>query len=287
MTILVTGATGQVGRHVVAQLAAAGERVRAMTRNPADTVVPNGVQVIGGDLLDPESVAVALEDVSGLFLFPEPRTAKAVVAEAVRAGVRRIVTLSSGAVTGGLDTDFQLPVEQAVEASGCEWTHLRPGEFASNTLKLWGPSIRASRVVRYHSPDWRGLPIHEADIAAVGVAALCSSGHHGRAYDLTGPERISAREQVRAIAAALGEPVRFEEVTPAESREILKRQGGWAADNADFLTGFEAYSPSDIPDLTPEEWDEALRPLPTVAEVTGRPARTYAEWARDHVDDFR
>lgn len=287
MTILVTGATGQVGRHLVAQLAAAGERVRAMTRNPAAAVVPNGVGVIGGDLLDPRSVAVALDDVSGLFLFPEPRTAKAVVAEAVRAGVQRIVTLSSGAVTGGLDTDYQLPVEQAVEASGCEWTHLRPGEFASNTLKLWGPSIRSSRVVRYHHPDWRGLPIHEADIAAVGVAALCSPGHHGRAYDLTGPERISARDQVRVIAEALGEPVRFEEVTPAQSREILKRQGGWAADNADFLTGFESFSPSSIPDLTLEEWDEALRPLPTVAEVTGRPARTFAEWARDNVDDFR
>jgi uncharacterized protein YbjT (DUF2867 family) len=286
MTILVTGATGQVGRHVVAQLAAAGEQVRAMTRNPATAVVPNGVQVIGGDLLDPESVAVALDGVSGLYLFPEPRTARAVVAESVRAGVRRIVTLSSGAVTGGLDTDFHPPVERAVEASGVEWTHLRPGEFASNTLRLWGPSIRASRVVRHHNPDWRGLPIHEADIAAVAVAALLSPGHHGRAYDMTGPERLIAREQVAAIAAALAEPVRFEEVSAAECRDILRRQGGWAGANADFLTGFAAYSPS-APEPTAEEWDQALRPLPTVEEVTGRPARTYAEWARDHADDFR
>lgn len=285
MTILVTGATGQVGRHVVAQLAAAGVPVRAMTRRPAAVAAPAGVEVVRGDLLDPPSVPLA--GVRALYLFPEPRTARAVVARAVEAGVRRIVTLSSGAVGAGLDTDFQLPVEQAVEASGCAWTHLRPGEFASNTLKLWGPSIRAERVVRYHHPDWRGLPVHEADIAAVGVAALLSPGHHGRAYDPTGPARISAREQVRAIADALGEEVRFEEVTPAESREILKRQGGWAAENADFLTGFESYSPSHLPDLTAEEWDEMLQPLPTVEEVTGRPARTFAEWAREHADDFR
>ncbi len=221
MTILVTGATGQVGRHVVARLAAAGARVRAMSRR--DFAAPDGVEATRGDLLEPSSLP--LTGVRALFLFPEPRTARAVVAAAVAAGVRRIVTLSSGAVTAGLDTDFQLPVEQAVEASGCEWTHLRPGEFASNTLKLWAPSIRAARVVRFHNPDWRGLPIHEADIAAVGVAALLSAGHHGRAYDLTGPARISAREQVAAISTALGEEVRFEEVTAARCREILHATG--------------------------------------------------------------
>ena len=291
MTILVTGATGQVGRHVVAQLAAADVPVRAMTRHPDDFAsatgapVPAGVSVVRGDLLEPATLPV--DGATALFLFPEPRSARAVVARAVEAGVRRIVTLSSGAVTGGYDTDFQFPVEQAVEASGCEWTHLRPGEFASNTLRLWGPSIRAERVVRYHYPDWRGVPIHEADVAAVGVAALLSDGHHGRAYDLTGPSLLSPREQVRAISAALGEEVRFEEVTPAESREILKRQGGWAADNADFLTGFEAYSASSLPDMTTEELAESIRPLPTVEEVTGRPARTFARWAVDHVADFR
>jgi uncharacterized protein YbjT (DUF2867 family) len=283
MTILVTGATGQVGRHVVAQLAAVGARVRAMSRR--DFAAPAGVETARGDLLEPSSLP--LSGVRALFLFPEPRTARAVVAAAVAAGVRRIVTLSSGAVTGGLDTDFQLPVEQAVEASGCEWTHLRPGEFASNTLKLWGPSIRAARVVRFHNPDWRGLPIHEADIAAVGVAALSSAGHHGRAYDLTGPARVSAREQVAAISAALGEEVRFEEVTAARCRDLLRQQGGWAAANADFLTGFASYSPAVVPELTPEQWDETLRPLPTVEKVTGSPARTFGEWARDHVADFR
>lgn len=107
MTILVTGATGHVGRHVVAQLVAAGAPVRALTRNPAAATFPAGVEVVQGDLLEPASVAAALTGVDRLYLFPEPRTATEVVSAAKRAGVRQIVTLSSGAVTGGFDLAYQ------------------------------------------------------------------------------------------------------------------------------------------------------------------------------------
>lgn len=288
MTILVTGATGHVGRQVVAQLVAAGAPVRALTRNPAAATFPAGVEVVRGDLLEPASLETALAGVDRMYLFPEPRTATEVVGAAKRAGVRRIVTLSSGAVTGGFDLDFQLPVEQAVEASGCEWTHLRPGEFMSNTLRLWGPMIRKDRVVRYVTPDAVGVPVHEADIAAVGVVALLEDGHTGRAYDMTGPERITGRQQVTAIGAALGEEVRFEEVTVQEAKEILESQGGWGKDNADFLLGLADYTPGvEMPQLTAEEWDQMLQPMPTVEEVTGQPGRTYAQWALDNAESFR
>jgi uncharacterized protein YbjT (DUF2867 family) len=240
--------------------------------------------VAHGDLLSPESIP--FEGVSRLYLFPEPRTAVEVVARAKAAGVTRIVTLSSGAVTGGYDTDFQLPVEQAVEASGLEWTHIRPGEFASNTLRLWGPMIRATRVVRYSTPDAPSLAIHEDDIAAVAVAALLEDGHTGRWYDLTGPALITRREQVAAIGTALAERVRFEEVSTAEARDVLRAQGGWAAENADFLLGFVDYSP-DGPSFDDVDWSSVLVPLPTVAEVLGRPAKTYARWAIDNVAAFR
>jgi uncharacterized protein YbjT (DUF2867 family) len=283
MRVLLTGATGHVGRHVVEQLAAAGHEVRAMTRS-RDAVFPGGVEVVRGDLLDPGSVPV--DGVARMFLFPEPRTAREVVARAVAAGVDRIVTLSSGAVTGGYDTDFQLPVEQAVEASGLAWTHVRPGDFASNTERIWGPMIRADRVVRYPGPDAPSLAIHEADIAAVAVTALLEEGHAGRWYDLTGPELLTRRQQVAAIGAALGEEVRFEEVGAEEARGILTRQGGWAAENADFLLGFAEYS-ADGPSMADVDWEAALVPLPTVEEVTGRPARTFARWARENVDAFR
>lgn len=283
MKVLVTGATGHVGRHVVEQLVAAGQEVVALTRRAA-VDFPAEVTVVRGDLLDPSSIP--FDGVSRLYLFPEPRTARAVVARAVDAGVTRIVTLSSGAVTGGFDTDFQLPVEQAVEASGCEWTHLRPGDFASNTLRLWGPMIRASRVVRYAQPSAPSLAIHDGDIAAVAVTALLSDGHAGRWYDLTGPALLTRGEQVAAIGAALGEEVRFEEVSASEARDILLAQGGWGAENADFLLGFADYSATG-PSFDDVDWSTTLVPLPTVAEVTGRPARTFAQWAHDNAEAFR
>lgn len=284
MTILVTGATGHVGKHVVTQLVDAGQQVRALTRDPARATFPAGVEVVRGDLLEPESVPV--DGVDRMYLFPEPRTAKEVVGRAKAAGVRRIVTLSSGAVTGGYDTDFQLPVEQAVEASGLEYTHVRPGDFASNTARLWAPMIRADRVVRYAGADSPSLAIHDGDIAAVAVTALLTDGHSGRWYDLTGPELLTRRQQVAAIGAALGEEVRFEEVSAVAAREILDRQGGWGAENAGFLLGFEEYS-ADGPAMDDVDWAATLVPLPTVEEVTGRPARTYAQWARDNIDVFR
>jgi uncharacterized protein YbjT (DUF2867 family) len=283
MRMLVTGATGHVGRHVVTRLLAAGHEVVALTRR-ADANFPAGVTVARGDLLSPESIP--FDGVSRMYLFPEPRTAVDVVARAKTAGVTRIVTLSSGAVTGGFDTDFQLPVERAVEAAGLEWTHIRPGDFASNTLRLWGPMIRTSRVVRYATPDAPSLAIHEDDIAAVAVAALLEDGHTDRWYDLTGPELITRRDQVAAIGAALAEEVRFEEVSAEQARDILQAQGGWAAENADFLLGFADYS-ADGPSFDDVDWSTALVPLPTVAEVLGRPAKTYAQWALDNVAAFR
>jgi uncharacterized protein YbjT (DUF2867 family) len=284
MRVLVTGATGNVGRHVTTGLVKAGMTVRALTRDPAR--VKADVEIVRGDLTKPETVP--FDGVDRVYLFPEPSTAKEVVDRARNAGVQRIVVLSSGAVTGGLDTTFHLPVEQAVQESGLEWTHVRPGEFAANKVSLWGPSIRAERVVRDANPDAAWFPVHEQDVADVALKVLLEDGHHGKAYDVNGPGLISSREQVTAIADALGEEVRFEEVTPHEAREIYRKLGGFAAEAADFLLGFTDYEgnpadPADVADFDPS----VLGPLPTAQVVTGNPARTFAQWARDRVEEFR
>ncbi|RNL82824.1 SDR family oxidoreductase [Halostreptopolyspora alba] len=234
MTVLVTGATGNVGRLVVDRLLAAGVGVRAMTRTPAAARLPDEVEVVRGDLTRPDTLPPVLHGVGRMFLFPEPATARAVVERAVAAGVRRVVTLSSGAVTSGDDTDFHLPVERAVRESGLEWTHVRPGEFMLNKLWLWGPSIRAERVVHDPYPEAAWYPVHERDIADVAAAALLNGGHSGNAYTLNGPELVNHRDQVAAIADALGEEVRFERVTPEHARERYLAQGGFAAEMADF-----------------------------------------------------
>lgn len=288
MTILVTGAAGQVGRHIVRQLVEMKHCVRALTRRAQAGAFPREVRVHEGDLTRPQTLTGALEGVDALFLFPVAATAEEVVGLAKAAGVHRIVVLSSGAVTSGYDTDFHLPVEQAVEASGLEWTHVRPGEFAMNKLALWGPPIRAERVVRDPFPDAAWFPVHERDIADVACVALTEESHSGQAYTLNGPELLTHRRQVEIIAEAMGEEIRFEVVTPQEARGIYREQGGFAAENADFLLGFEDYG-GDEPDPAQAEAynPSSLGHLPTAEAVTERPARTFAQWARDHAEEFR
>ncbi|MFF5213114.1 NAD(P)H-binding protein [Streptosporangium sp. NPDC000396] len=286
MKILVTGATGIVGRHVVDQLVRAGTEVRALTRNPAAAKLPPQVEVVQGDLTEPASVAAALDGVERMYLFSVEQSAREVVALAKQAGVRRIVVLSAASVTAGLHTSG---VEQAVEESGLEWTHVRPCAFMTNMLQIWAPSIRTERVVRYPFADEPMNLIHEADIAAVAVTALLQDGHHGKAYTLTGPGLVTVREQVAAIGVALGEEVRYEEVTRERARELMKAQGGFAAASADLMLGFVEYG-GDDPDgggYADQDWSALMRVWPDVEQVTGRPPRNYAEWARDHVADFR
>ena len=288
MRVLVTGATGHVGRIVVEQLVAAGVQVRAMTRRPHEADLPAAVETVAGDLLDPAALSPVLADVDRMYLFPLAGTAREVVTLAKQAGVGRIVVLSSAAVSSGADTSFHLPVERAVEEFGPEWTHVRPGEFMLNKLLLWGPSIRAEGVVYEPFPEAAWWPVHERDVADVAVAALSHDGHHGKAYDLSGPELLTRREQVEAISAAIGRTVRLEVVTPEQARDHYRRQGGFAAANADFLLGFTDYQGNQRePTSVSYPTVRSAGHRPTAQQVTGHPARTFAQWARDHVEDLR
>jgi uncharacterized protein YbjT (DUF2867 family) len=273
--ILVTGATGNVGGSVVRQLLDVGENIRALTRDPGAARLPTGVDVVGGDLADPSTLAGAFDGIDRMFLFPVPATAAAVTELAVRAGVRRVAVLSSSAVTQPGDNMVSVmhrTVEDAVLRSGLDATFVRPGGFATNTLS-WAPSVRAEGVVRAPYPGAAMNSIHEADIAAVATAALLDDKHAGAAYQLTGPASITQAEQVRAIAAATGREVRFEELTPERARAAMAQV--MPAEIADLMLGYLAGSVDTVAEV-----------LPTVEEVTGRPARTYAEWAADHAADF-
>jgi uncharacterized protein YbjT (DUF2867 family) len=280
VTILLTGATGFMGRRIVDELVRAGETVRALTRTPESAGLPDGVELFAGDLERPATLGDALRSVDRLYLVPAaPQTAPEVVAMARAAGVRRIVVLSGAAAddTAWADHGYRT-VERAAEQSGLEWTLVRPGEFAGNWLD-WAPSIRERRMVRRPYGNAVTQPTHEADVASVIAAVLTGDGHAGMTYTFAGPEALTTAEQVRLIGVALGEEVGFEEDDPVRARDEWIRDG-YPEVFVDWM--FEAWADS-ARDPAPvnEEW------AAVVPTLTGAPARTFGQWAVEHAESFR
>ncbi|MBD0421803.1 NmrA family NAD(P)-binding protein [Streptomyces sp. NPDC052309] len=268
MTTLVTGATGNTGRHVVAELVRRGESVRALTRDPQGAAgrFPAEVEVVEGTHTAPERLDTALKGVSRLHITVTAGLAEAgpeLVRRAVDAGVRRI-TLVWGGWVG--------PVEQAVADSGVEWTRLEPQEFMSNTL-TWAESVRTESVVR-EPYDFPSALVHEADIAAVAATALLDDGHAGRAYNLTGPEALTPRERIAMLSRVVGRDIAFVPITHEQAVDRLMATGVSRAD-AEYVIGWYA---------APTEASTTV--VDTVERVTGRPARTFAQWVAEHAERF-
>ncbi|MEU8896130.1 NAD(P)H-binding protein [Nocardia sp. NPDC048505] len=275
--ILVTGATGKVGRAAVHQLHEAGVDVRALVRRPESVTFPSGVEVVRGDLSDPGSLDTALDGVHAVFLVWPTLEADAAAPAVIRRlaeQARHLVYLSArgadervGAVLGSHGY-----LERLIAEAGVNWTFVRAGGFAGNDLG-WADSIRTEGVVREHYDAWARSVIHERDIAAVGVGALLE-GHIGVVYEVTGPESLTAPQRARIIAEVLGVPVRFEKTS---REQMLAEMSTWmpVADVNTALLGMDEMTARPEP------------VLPTVAEVTGAPAHTYRQWVTDHVADFR
>jgi uncharacterized protein YbjT (DUF2867 family) len=276
--ILVTGATGNIGSALVGQLHDRGAvRVRGLTRDPGRASFPEGIAAVEGDLTRADSLKAVLEGVRSLFLLSGMGADAEVLAVARQAGVEHVVLVSSITV----QTHPHLPaagenlaVERLLVDSGMAWTILRPTQFASNTL-WWAQSIREEGLVRAPYAD-TGLPsIHPADIAAVARVALTEPGHSGRTYALTGPERVTVRQQVAAIAAALGRELSLAEISRAEAHRQL----------ASFLRDETADAVLDL--VGGDVNDELSQVRPTVAQITGTPARSFRQWAAENADAFR
>ncbi|QYN34612.1 NAD(P)H-binding protein [Pseudonocardia sp. DSM 110487] len=273
--IVVTGATGNVGRPLVQALAVAGEKVTAVSRRPASDL-PAGVVHVEADLMHPATLEPALDGADALFLLTSGEWDAgggdmAAVLDVVQArGVRRVVLLSSqGVATGRHPSDL----EDALTGSGVDWTVLRPGGFASNDL-WWAEAVRDRRTVFTPFPDV-GLPVIDpADIADVAAAVLLGDGHVGQVYELSGPVPIAPRRRVAAIGAALGEEVRLVEQTRAEAKAQMLR-----------------FMPERVADTTLDIFGEATpadqRVSPDVERVLGRPPRAYAEWVGRNITAFR
>ncbi|OMC43424.1 nucleoside-diphosphate sugar epimerase [Mycobacterium sp. IS-2888] len=271
MTIVVTGATGNVGRPLVAELTAAGARVRAVTRSP-EAGFPSSVDTVA-------SAADAIAGASAVFLNSRALGADLpdVVAQCVAAGVTKLVALSAI----NADDDFSRQpsrfrgdrnkeVEQLAVDSGLAWVSLRPTVFATNFAGMWSAQIRAGDVVAGPYAAASTAPIVEADIAAVAARALLTDELVGQRIPLTGPQAFTNTELVNVIGAVLGRPLRYQEV-PADLVRQRFIDLGFGAEFADAYTSMLADT-LDKPALVTHD----------VEKILGRAATPFAQWVSAH-----
>jgi uncharacterized protein YbjT (DUF2867 family) len=279
--VLVTAATGRIGRLVVEELLRAGALVRALTRRPEHAALPAEVEVVSGDLTVPASLDAALETATSVFLVwtAAPTTAEAVVARIAAAPSsrqRRVVYLSSPHRTP--HPFFQQPnpmrdlhreIERLLAATGLEVAVLRPGMFASNALHWWAPQIRKSDVVRWPYANAETAPIDERDIGAVAARVLLDARHARGDFVLTGPESLSQATQVRTMGDVIQRALRVEELSPDEFRR--ETAGTWPGGVAEILLA---------------AWQATLgKPAfvtSSVHDILGSRPRTFHQWAADH-----
>ena len=207
-TVLITGATGDIGRPLVDALLAEGARVRALTRDPAAADLPPQVEVSGGDYATPGVFAAAARGVDAVFVnIGAIRGGLGDLLAATRnEGVNRIVMLSSTTVRDQGEQEYALgaqhkTAEDAIKASGIDWTILRCGGFATNTL-AWAGTIRADQMVRAPYGQAAMALIAEQDIAAAAARTLLDPGHAGQTYYLTGPESLTQIQQAAAMSCS-------------------------------------------------------------------------------------
>ncbi|MEU9116550.1 NAD(P)H-binding protein [Streptomyces sp. NPDC048483] len=283
--IVVPGATGNIGRSLVDRLLKDGAAVRALTRDPARAGLPAEAGTVRADLTAADDLEALLAGADALFLNVAAGGQEAVTAvlnAAVKARVRRVVLNSSLAVTDTAadETNFiarmHAEAERAVRDSGLEWTFVRGGHYATNSL-AWAPAIRGSGVVRDAHPDAQSIPVHEADLADVAAVALLdrSGAHLGKHYLVTGPQPLTMAQQVAEIGRATGREIRVERISEeaaAEARSGPRLPKEAALELVRLLGQSVGAPPYPVSDAT--------------ERVTGRPARTFAQWARDHAADF-
>jgi uncharacterized protein YbjT (DUF2867 family)/ketosteroid isomerase-like protein len=276
-TVLVIGATGTTGRHIVSGLLHRGADVRALVRTPLTAGLPAAVTVIEGRIEDADALAAAAAGADAAFLlWPSWDEEQVDAVVGTLAGhVEHVVYLSAARLQGdddGAMDGIYARVEAAIQAADVTWTFLRAGGFAANTLE-WAGQIRTGDVVRTPFPDAARPLVHERDLAEVAVRGLLDADMPGRAFTVTGNQVLTQREQVAAIGAAIGRDLRVETQPLEEARSEYAAKMG-----PDFAAHALAHWASliDIPE----------RVRDGVHEVLGRPPRPFEEWARDHREDF-
>jgi uncharacterized protein YbjT (DUF2867 family) len=278
MRVLVTGATGNVGRHVVRELLSQGAAVRALVRD-AGVALGDGVELAVGDFEDPASLRAAASGVDAVFLTSADHPRKVehenAVVDAVT-GARVVKLASIGTETGSPVTtwDWHGRIVDHLTASGLPYVVLQANFFMSNLLMAAG-SIAGAGKIFAPAGGAKIAMIDPRDVAAAAAAVLTTPGHEGRSYVLTGPEAITYDDVAATLSAALGQPVDFVDVPDEAMRGSLLDAG-----MPDWLAGFLPRLFGMLREGRGADVTEAVR------QLTGREPRTFTEFARDHAALF-
>lgn len=279
--ILITGATGNIGKELIPILIESGQSVRVLVRDPRKVAhLESRVERAVGDLDKPETLVPAVAGVEGLFLVTyEAQQDINVIEAARRAGVQHVVKLSTLEAT-----EHRIQVgkwhyerEELIRASGLDWTFLRPGMFMSNSIEWWADSIKGQgRVFFPGGKNGKVAPIAPRDVARVAALALTQPGHSGQAYELTGTELFTIGEMVKVISQVLGKPIQYVDIPPIAAKLFMLKSG---MDKTLVNALMEM--------LASLHRNEGAIVTGTVTQLTGQPLRPFESWCREHISAFQ
>jgi len=278
--ILVTGSTGNVGSRLVRNLVAAGQSVRAMTRGGDRSGFDPKVEVVSGDFTDPSSLRRALDGVSRMYLLTAGQDLEQHEANAIEAAKSaKLELLVKHSVAGAQYKLTDIPRwhragEERLEQSGIPYVFLRPGSFASNAL-YWADTIKSHDTV-YGALGETSLPVIDPeDIAAVAAHVLTTSGHNGKAYEISGPESLTSEQQVNTISSVIGRPLKYVNVPDEAYRDAMLGMG-MPPRYVDAMVGL----------IQTLRSLGRIEPTGDVKSLLGREPRSFRQWAQDNAGAF-
>ena len=278
--ILITGATGHIGKELIPLLLESGQSIRVLVRDERKVAHLDGrIERVVGDLNDPASLASAVRGVEKIFLVTfESRQDVNVIEAAKKAGVQHIVKLSTlEAAEHKIQVGkWHYEREELIRASGLDWTFLRPGMFMSNIIEWWSDSIKAQSAVFFPGGKGKVAPVDPRDVAAVAALALTQSGHNNRTCELTGPELLTMGEMVRVIGRTLGKSVQYTDIPPFVAKLWMLKSG---MDKTLVNALMEM--------LKSLRKNEGAIVTDTVQQVTGKLPHTFEAWCCEHIKAFQ
>jgi uncharacterized protein YbjT (DUF2867 family) len=279
--ILITGASGNVGKEVLRQIVQTGVQVRAAFQSVRKgALAPSGIEVVVADYNQPDTLRAALKSVDRVFLVGPPTEQlpelerKAI--DVIRGSeVGHVVKLSA---MGGKEAIFprqHAQSEDYIQSSGVPFTFLRPNGFMQNMVNYNAATIATQNAFYGSEGEGQVSQIDIRDVAAVAVKVLTEAGHVGKAYTLTGPESLTNTQIAQILSDDLGREIRFVNLSPEQLKKALLAAGTpeW---NADALLDLQRYYRE----------GKAATVTQDVEQILGRKPTSFAQFSRDYKHVF-